>query len=126
MSNQPGAFGKSKPAPMLNLLTDESDAGKMDIVPSPIVSYSKQDVIRAARSCPIRELEDCVNVVVVMSAITAEGVLTRRANLVVTHHTQHKETKEQNVEGSWEVKGIPVTVGDEPHLFTIAWPPEAA
>lgn len=101
-----------------------SDAGKMQIVPSPIVIFTKNDAIRAARQAPVKELPDHENAVIVMSSITAEGVITRRASLVVTHHAQSHRTKKMRVMGSWEVKGIPVERCEELHQFKIVWPAE--
>ncbi len=101
------------------------EAGNMSIVPSPIVIFTRDDAIRAARQAPIKELTDHENAVIVMSSISPEGVISRRANFVVTHHVQSRKGKQKmRVMGSWEVKGVPVTRGQELHIFNVAWPKE--
>lgn len=110
---------------MIDNLTETSDAAKMSIVPSPIVVYTRDDAIRAARQAPVKELPDHENAVIVMSSITPEGVITRHASFIVTHHAQSHRTKKMRVIGSWEVKGIPVLRSpDHLHIFNVAWPPD--
>jgi len=109
-----------------NTLQFTSDAGKMQIVPSPIVVFTRDDAIRAARTAPIKELPDHENAIIVMTAISPEGVITRKASFIVTHHAQSHRTKKMRVMGSWEVKGIPVLRSpDHLHIFNVAWPPDA-
>lgn len=100
----------------------QSEAQKMDIVPSPIVVFTKHDANLAARSCPIVEEFDHVNVIIVASSITADQVIARVADLLVTHHAQSKRTKETKVVGSWLVRDIPVKQRAELHQFDLAWP----
>lgn len=107
-----------------NVTPFTSDAGKMSIVPSPLVIFTKQDAIRAASQAPVRELPDHENAVIVMSMITPEGVIQGTASFIVTHHAQSYRTKKQSVVGSWEVKNVPVIRGGELHHFNVNWPQE--
>ena len=99
-------------------------ADGMSIVPSPIVIFTRDDAIRAARQAPIKELPDHENAVIVMSSISPEGVLTRRANFIVTHHAQSHRTKKMRVINLWEMKGNPVPREQKMHIFNVAWPQE--
>ncbi len=102
-----------------------SDSAKMDIVPSPIVIFTKHDANLAARQCPIVEQKNHVNVVIVTTSIRTDQVIRLCCNFLVTHHAQNIDTGESKVVGSWEVKDVPVIQNGERHQFTVRWPEES-
>lgn len=98
------------------------DAGKMLIIPAPVIVFTKQDAIRAARMAPVVEEADHENVILVHALATPDDVQKRIAHFIVIQHAKNMLTGAMKTHGPWKVNNIPVVTTDEKHVFNLDWP----
>ena len=93
-----------------------------ELVPTPVIVFSKKDAERAAEICPIKPVKDHENLIAVTVILPPEELSKGRCIMIVTHHTQGMRNgkPKSRVRGSWQIP-LPIKLHnkDDRHVFEV-------
>ena len=93
-----------------------------ELVPTPVVVFTKKDAERAAEICPINPVKDHENLIAVTVILPPEELAKGRCMMIVTHHTRGMRNgkPKDRVRGSWKIP-LPIKLHnkDDRHVFEV-------
>ena len=96
--------------------------GVCELVPSPVVVFTKKDAEAVAEMCPIKVRDDAENLIAVTVMTNSEALSKGQAIMIITHHTQQFSNgkPKSKVRGSWQV-AVPIKLHnkDDRHVFEV-------